>query len=277
MAPLDSVWRHRVSSLSMERVRMRLSTTTLACGIALAAACLGAAVLAQSQTAPGVPNVSGTYSGRRCVPANTDVCPEMNAKGAERLMTARGKALIAAFDEVAAPKYDCSPATLPIIFGDPWAVKIEQLPDRVNFTYEKDDVTRTVWLEGKGHQPPRNGLLFMHGYSTGRYDGTQLVVETSRFTFDPEGYAGDAINAPSSTQKRLIERYSRQGDTLRLELTAEDPVFLIGPINYTMELRATTEPLSLPWGCDPEAAQRNLHVVKSKYPQDPPIIRKNPR
>lgn len=257
---------------------MRTSAETLASGIGLALACLGAAVLAQSQAAPGgVPNVAGTYSGRRCVPANSDVCPEMNAKGAERLMTARGKALIAAFDEVAAPKYDCSPATLPIIFGDPWAVKIEQLPDRVNFTYEKDDVTRTVWLEGKGHQPPRSGLLFMHGYSTGRYEGNQLVVETSRFTFDPEGYAGDVINAPSSTQKRLVERYSRQGDTLRLELTAEDPVFLIGPINYTMDLRVTTEPLSLPWSCDPEAAQRNLHVVKSKYPQDPPIIRKNPR
>ena len=154
-------------------------------------------------------------------------------------------------------------------------MKIEQLPDRVNFTYEKDDVTRTVWLDGHGHQPPRNGLLFMHGYSTGRYEGNQLVIETSRFTFDPEGFAGDAINAPSSTQKRLIERYSRTADTLRLDLTAEDPVFLLGPINYTMELRATTEPLSLPWGCDPVAAQRNLHVVKSKYPQDPPINRRN--
>lgn len=257
---------------------MRPTAAIVASSLALAAACFAAVVVAQSQPAPGgAPNVSGTYSGRRCVPANSDVCPEMNAKGAERLMTARGKALIAAFDELAAPKYDCSPATLPIIFGDPWAVKIEQLPDRVNFTYEKDDVTRTVWLEGKGHQPPRNGLLFMHGYSTGRYEGNQLVVESSRFTFDPEGYAGDAINAPSSTQKRLVERYSRQGDTLRLELTAEDPVFLIGPITYTMELRVTTEPLSLPWGCDPEAAQRNLHVVKSKYPQDPPIIRRNPR
>lgn len=255
---------------------MKPPLVTLASAVVLFTACLAAGVLAQSQARPaGVPNVSGTYAGRRCVPANSDVCPEMNAKGAERLMTARGKALIAAFDEVAAPKYDCSPATLPIIFGDPWAVRIEQLPDRVNFTYEKDDVVRTVWLEGHGHQKPRSGLLFMHGYSTGRYEGNQLVIETSRFTFDPEGYAGDVINAPSSTQKRLVERYSREGDALRLELTAEDPVFLTGPINYTMELKATTEPLSLPWSCDPVAAQRNLHVVKSKYPQDPQINRKN--
>jgi hypothetical protein len=256
---------------------MKRAVKTLAPTILLAAAALAASLLAESQAVPpGIPDISGTFAGRRCVPANSDVCPEMNVKGAERLMTARGKAFIAAFDEVAAPKYDCSPATIPVIFGDPWAVRIEQLPDRVIFTYEKDDVVRTVWLEGHGHQAPRSGLLFQHGYSTGRYEGNQLVVETSRFTFDPEGFAGDAINAPSSTQKRLVERYSRDGDVLRLELTAEDPIFLLGPVIYTIDQRRTNEPLSLPWNCDPEAAQRNLHVVKSKYPQDPPIVRRNP-
>jgi hypothetical protein len=256
---------------------MKPLSAVLALVAALAAT--GVAVVftqSQSPAVPaGVPNISGTFAGRRCVPANSDVCPEMNAQGAERLMTARGKAFIAAFDEYAAPKYDCSPAGVPIIFGDPWAVRIEQLKDRVIFTYEKDDVVRTVWLEGNGHQRPRSGLLFMHGYSTGRYEGNQLVVETSRFTFDPEGFAGDVINAPSSTQKRLVERYSRNGDTLRLDLVAEDPIFLLGPITYTIDYPATNEPLALPWNCDPASAQRNLHVVKSKYPQDPPINRRN--
>jgi hypothetical protein len=101
------------------------------------------------------------------------------------------------------------------------------------------------------------------------------VIETFRFTFDPEGYAGDALNAPSSTQKRLTERYTRDGDALRMELTAEDPIFLVEPFKYTMEWRKTDEPLSLPWNCDPSAAQRNLNVVKSKYPQDPPVKRRN--
>jgi hypothetical protein len=253
---------------------MRLSVAITTSWL-LAAGCLTAGLIAQSQPASSTPNLSGIYNGRRCVPANSDVCPEMNVKGGERLLTARGKAFVAAFDEVAAPKYDCSPATLPIIFGDPYAFRIEQMPDRVTFTYEKDDVVRTVWLDGRGHTPPRQGLLFMHGYSTGRYEGNQLVVETSRFTFDPEGFAGDALNAPSSTQKRLTERYTRDGDTLRMELTGEDPVFLLEPFKYTMEWRISNEPLSLPWSCDPAAAQRNLNVVRSKYPQDPPVKRRN--
>ena len=42
-----------------------------------------------------------------------------------------------------------------------------------------------------------------------------------------------------------------------------------------MEWTKTNEPLALPWNCDPTAAQRNLNVVKSKYPQDPPIKRRN--
>jgi hypothetical protein len=255
---------------------MRVSALSIASCIVFAAGCVAVSVIAQAPPAQaGVPNLSGIYNGRRCVPANSDVCPEMNVKGGERLLTARGKALVAAFDEVAAPKYDCSPATLPIIFGDPYAFRIEQLPDRVNFTYEKDDVVRTVWLEGRGHAMPRQGLLFMHGYSTGRYEGNQLVVETFRFTFDPEGFAGDALNSPSSTQKRLTERYSRDGEVLRMELTAEDPIFLREPFTYTMEWRVSTEPLSLPWACEPEAAQRNLNVVRSKYPQDPPVKRRN--
>jgi hypothetical protein len=253
---------------------MRILTHLLA--LLLATAAVAAGVRAQAPAKPGaVPDFNGIYNGRRCVPANSDVCPEMNVKGGERLLTARGKALVAAFDEYAAPKYDCSPATLPIIFGDPYAWSIEQRPDRVIISYEKDDVVRTVWLEGKGPAPPRHGLLFMHGYSTGRYEGNQLVIETSRFTFDPEGFAGDALNAPSSTQKRLTERYTRTGDVLRLELTAEDPIFLLEPIKYTMEWTKTNEPLALPWSCDPTAAQRNLNVVKSKYPQDPPIKRRN--
>jgi hypothetical protein len=51
-------------------------------------------------------------------------------------------------------------------------------------------------------------------------------------------------------------------------------VFLLGPITYTIDYPETKEPLSLPWNCDPASAQRNLHVVKTKYPQDPPINRR---
>jgi hypothetical protein len=246
----------------------------VAFGITLATGFLAMGVVAEAQVAPtGAPNLTGIYTGRRCVPANSDVCPEMNLEGAARILTARGRAFADAFDELAAPKYDCWPATLPIIFGDPYAWQIEQLADRITFTYEKDDVVRTIWLEGHGHPQPEPGDFFIHGHSTGRYEGDALIIETTHFIFDPGGLAGDYLSAPSSTQKRLTERYWREEENLRLDLTVEDPIFLREPIKYVMEWQPSAEELSLPWDCAPEAAQRSLKMVPTKYPQDPPMER----
>src|SRR5688500_5514763 len=84
-------------------MRLSVAATT---GCLLVAGCLSAGLFAQAQRTPAAtPNLSGIFNGRRCVPANSDVCPEMNVKGGERLLTARGKAFVAAFDEVAAPNF----------------------------------------------------------------------------------------------------------------------------------------------------------------------------
>ena len=220
-----------------------------------------------------IPELTGLFQGRRCVPAASEVCPEMSRDSAAGFLTARARAFADAFDELAAPKYDCGPATLPGLFGDPYAFEIEQLVDRVVFTYEKDDIIRTVWLQEHEHPQPSVGAFFVHGYSVGRYEGDRLVVETAKFAFDPTGIAGDYISAPSSTQKHLTERYWREGKSLRMELTVEDPIFLLRPVEYVMEWQRSEQPLTLPWGCNPEAARRNLQLVPTKYPEDPPVNR----
>jgi hypothetical protein len=236
---------------------------------------LAAGLPANAQVVPaGAPELAGIFTGRTCMPGSSNVCPEMNQDGAATLLTARARAFTEAFDELAAPKYDCGPATLPGLFGDPYAFQVEQLVDRVTFTYEKDDIVRTVWLAGHGQPDPATGAFFIHGYSTGRYEENRLVIETTRFTFDPAGIAGDFMSAPSSTQKRMTERYWLEGDNLRMEVTVEDPIFLLGPINFVMEWRPSGQPLSLPWACNAEAARRNLQLVPSKYPQDPPVNRR---
>ena len=237
---------------------------------------LSIGALAQAQVVPaGTPDLGGLYAGRTCLSGNAEVCPEMSREGAEQFLTARARAFADAFDELAAPKYDCGPATLPGLFGDPYTFQIEQLADRVVFTYEKDDIVRTIWLDGLASPEPGAGVFFLHGYSMGRYEGDALVVETSRFLFDPAGLAGDYVSAPSSTQKRLLERYWREGNNLRMELRVEDPIFLLAPIEYVMQWRPNEGPLSLPWDCDPVAAQRNLRLRPTKYPQDPPVVRRN--
>jgi hypothetical protein len=188
------------------------------------------------------------------------------------LLTKRAKAFVAAFDEIGAPKYDCAPMSIPHLYTDPYAYKLEQKEDRVIISYEKDDVVRTVWLEGHGHQRPPLNQFFVHGYSTGRYEGDTLVVETTRFTFDPQGLNAD-FKMPTSTQKRVTERFTREGNALLLEVKTEDSFYLREPWVYRVRSQPVNGELSLPWDCDLEAARQSLLVLPTSYPEDPAIVR----
>jgi len=127
-----------------------------------------------------------------------------------------------------------------------------------------------VWLDGRGHSKPKIGEFFAQGYSTGRYEGNQLVVDTTKFVFDPTGIDDDFGNMPSSTKKHLVERYYRQGDRLRVDLTIEDALFLLAPVTYTIEWQRSPQPPSLPWECDPDAAKEALKFRTTKYPEPKP-------
>ena len=245
-------------------MRRALAAGALAAAVAALAA-IGAS--AQLAAPPGAPDLNGTWTGRRCIPMNSDLCPDFNRESA---LTARAKAFRTMFDEFAVPKYDCFPATIPALLTDPYPFLIQQQPDRVTFTYEKDDVVRTVWLDGRGHSKPKIGEFFAQGYSTGRYEGNQLVVDTTKFVFDPTGIDDDFGNMPSSTKKHLVERYYRQGDRLRVDLTIEDALFLLAPVTYTIEWQRSAQPPSLPWECDPDAAKEALKFRTTKYPEPKP-------
>ena len=218
----------------------------------------------------GIPDLDGVWAWGRCVGGAGFNCLLLDADD-ERL-TDRARGFQAAFDEIAAPKYDCAPMTIPHMFTDPYSYQIEQRTDRVIITYGKDDVVRTVWLDGHDHPTPAGNEFFVQGYATGRYEGNALLVETTRFTFDPTGLNSD-FKVPSSTQKRVTERYSRDGDALTLEVTTEDPFFLREPWSFTVRSQPAGEPLALPWNCDLEAARQTLRLVPSIYPDDPAVVR----
>ena len=197
-----------------------------------------------------VPNLSGIWArtGRA-------VTPE------ELPLNARGIALRDAIDESLAPMYDCVPATVPHILGDPYNFQIEQLPDRVIIKFEKDAVTRTVWLEGKGHRAATNNDFALHGYSTGRYENGQLVVETTKYTFDPGGLEDKPPMTPSSTQKKTVERYSRQGDKLTVDVVLEDRLIIKEPVRFRFEFLPTKEAL-VEWPeCDADQARAPLNYM----------------
>jgi hypothetical protein len=206
--------------------------------------------LQAQESASGMPDLSAIWqrSGRA-------VTPE------EFPLNARGLGMREAIDEFQHPMYDCVAAAVPHILGDPYNFSIEQPPGRVIIKFEKDDITRTVWLEGHGHRAVAASDFSVQGYSTGRYENGDLVVETTHFTFDPSGLEDKPPMVPSSTSKRTVERYSRDGDRLTVEVDVEDPLFLTESVRFTFQFGPTETPL-VDWiPCERSQARNALRYI----------------
>jgi hypothetical protein len=240
---------------------MSASSQLGACALSALAA-LGATGNADAQR--GVPDLTETWARRGCTAGQP--CPFIPT---QLPLKARAIAFIQTFDEALGPKYDCAPATMPSLVIDPYNFRIEQQRDRLVLTYEKDDIVRTIWLNGAGPKPTVYDQ-YWQGHSVGRYEDGVLIVETTKFPFDPTGL-DDMYNIPSSTQKRVVERYRREGDTLKADIVTEDPLFLTKPVQFEFEWQRTDDALVLPYACDPELAKQPLQFIPSKY-QDPNFV-----
>lgn len=217
-----------------------------------------------------IPDLSRVWQWGSCYDGSGFGCMILEADS--ELLTERAKAYRDAIEEAAQPKYDCAPISIPHMWTDPYSHQIEQLEDRVVFTYGKDDVVRTVWLEGHGHPKPAINEFTYFGHSTGRYEDGALLVETMKFMFDPQGLNAD-FKLASSTQKKVTERYSLEGDNLIIEVTTIDTFMLKEPWTYKTRGAPDPQPLALPWACDLEGSRDILKLMPSDYPQDPPIQR----
>lgn len=248
----------------MKRFLIRRLSATLALAGGAWLVALGDASLVSAQPARAaarVPDLAGIWARRGCTGGQP--CPFIPS---QLPLRARAIGFMHAFDEALGPKYDCVPATMPSLVIDPYNFAIEQLADRLVLTYEKDDIVRTVWLDGSGPQPTVYDV-YWQGLSVGRYENGRLVVETTRFPLDPTGL-DDMYNIPSSTQKKVIERYWREGNRLKADIVTEDPLFLTDPVQFQFEWERTEQPLELPYACDPDLAKQPLRFIPSKY-QDP--------
>lgn len=203
-----------------------------------------------------VPDVSGVWNGTGAA-RKTNVLDTL-----ELPLNERAKAYQSVFDEAISPKYYCQPSTAPQIITDPYHMEIVQQPDRVLLRYEKDDVVRTVWLDGR--RPSVHD--FSHqGISVGRYEQNALIVETTHFVFDITGL-NDLVGFPSSQEKRVMERYWREGDKLLAAVTVEDPLFLRKPVQYTTEWPRAPKDYKLGrFDCDPEEARHAIRFLVPKY------------
>ncbi len=246
--------------------------TTFSRRFALAAACAVAVAtlvgftrtIAHAQApSPGtkIPDLSGVWDGGgRARPVNGETVPWGKANFPE--LNERALAYQKVFDEALSPKYDCQPSTPPALEYDPYFMEVVQWPDRVIFRYEKDDQMRTVWLDGRKATSVDYGV---QGVSTGHYEGDSLLVVTDHYVFDITGF-DDYNGIPSSPQKKISERYWREGPELKVTVTVEDPMFLKKPTSYTTRWLPAPKGYHLnPFDCDPESSRAMIKFLPPKY------------
>ena len=119
----------------------------------------------------------------------------------------------------------CTPKGMPAIIRQPMPIEFVDRGDTVELKMEEYDTRRVIHMGAAATaEVPRTPL----GYSVGEWDGSTLVVETTRLN---EPYLNN-VGAPMSPAAKLVERFAPTADGSRLNYTLviTDPESLTAPI-----------------------------------------------
>jgi len=165
-------------------------------------------------------------------------------------LSAVGQEMVDNFDEDQNPMVSCGNPGPPKSMIVPYPVSITR-PDENTLVMERElmQEKRIVYLDA-GHEP---GTPSKMGYSVGRFEGDEFIVDTTNFIDDTWG-THTGIN--SSAQKHLVERFtlSDNGLYLMAEITVTDPVYFTEPVvfNHRWKKLADREVIQAP--CTMESA-----------------------
>jgi len=126
----------------------------------------------------------------------------------------------------------CVPDGLPRILSNPYPFQIIETPGQVTFIYELNHVIRPIKLDVEQADADTLEIFpYYMGHSVGHWEGDTLVIESAGFN---ERTWLDATGKPSSWQKTTVERVRKMDeDTLEVQITVNDPMYLTEPITAT--------------------------------------------
>jgi hypothetical protein len=128
------------------------------------------------------------------------------------------------------PNARCMPRGAPRIWTDDYYKRIFHAPDRVIILTERNMQYRQIFTDGR--PLPDDPHPTWNGYSTARWEGDTLVVQTAGFRDD---LWLDARGNPLTGTGKMTERISRPNyGTLEVELTIDDPTSYTAPWTVTL-------------------------------------------
>jgi hypothetical protein len=118
------------------------------------------------------------------------------------------------------PDAHCLPIGLGQLDTHPEPRKIIQSPGLIVILYEANAGVRQIFLDGRP-LPGKDAEPWWYGYSTGKWDGDTLVVQTSGFRDD--GWL-DVEGSPLTESGKMTERLRRVNyGNMEIEITVDDP------------------------------------------------------
>jgi len=106
--------------------------------------------------------------------------------------------------------------------------KIIQVPGLLVILFERDNTFRQIFTDGR--PMPVDPQPAFNGYSSAKWEGDTLVVETTGFK---DGMWLDNVGSPFTSQAKVTERFRRPGfGKLEIEVTVDDPKAYTKPWTY---------------------------------------------
>jgi len=131
------------------------------------------------------------------------------------------------------PEALCLPPGMPYFMQAQYGLEIVQGRDKIAFFSEWMDAYRRVYLDGRKVQGDWDP--YYYGYSTGRWEGDTLVVETVGLREDT---VVDRYGSPHSDSMRITERIRLVSpDLLENKITVNDSKAFTKPWQYAWTYR----------------------------------------
>jgi hypothetical protein len=167
---------------------------------------------------------SHTRTIARLFPEVTDPAVDINAYP----LTPGARARLAAFDRSTDnPTANCVPKGMPTIMEAPYPIEFVQQEDgNILLKLEEYDLTRPIYMTTEiARELPQPSAL---GFSVGRFDGTTLVVTTTRISWPFFSQLG----IRQSPAVEIVERFTPTEDGSRLdyEMTVTDAATFTRPV-----------------------------------------------
>jgi hypothetical protein len=208
------------------RFRSAVVVTSFA---AVAVALAAADARGQAATKPGsIPDLNGLWQG----PYTPNLA---EAYGKELPFTPFGADRWKKLDTANDPTGFCLPVGPARGIQAPFPLQIVQTPGLVAILFEYQRTYRMIYTDGRRPPDDIHDYPEWMGFSTGRWDGGTLVVETvainDRSWLDTAGHE-------HSDRLRLTERFTKVDDnTIQWSVTFDDPVYFTQPWTVTRPLR----------------------------------------